>query len=104
MKSEYESGGLRPDIALLDIRGGKNPVRFNYLIELKYLKKSEASQQSVERAKQEAYRQMQEYLRLEEFAQDCRVKGVLYVVSKDTIRWFEKMEPHDNTLERRNKI
>ena len=95
VKSEYESGGLRPDIALLDIRGEKNPVRFNYLIELKYLKKSEASQQSVERARQEAYQQMQEYLRLEEFSQDWRVKGVIYVVSKDTIRWFEKIEPHN---------
>lgn len=92
VKSEYESGGLRPDIALLDIRGEKNQVRFNYLIELKYLKKSAASEQAVENAREEARRQMRKYLRQEEFAGDRRVKGVIYVVAKEKILWFEKME------------
>lgn len=67
-------------------------MRFNYLIELKYLKKSAASEQAVENAREEARRQMRKYLHQEEFAGDRRVKGVIYVVAKEKILWFEKME------------
>ncbi len=91
VKSEYESGGRRPDIALLDFRGENSQVPFHYLIELKYLKKSDASEHAVEKARKEAYSQMQEYLKLEEFARDDRMKGVIYIVVKDKIRCFEKV-------------
>ncbi len=92
VKSEYESGGLRPDIALLDIRGEKKRVCFNYLIELKYLKKSGMSKQDIEKTKQDASKQMHRYLQLDEFAQDSRMKGIIYIVVKDEIRHFEKVE------------
>ena len=65
------------------------------MIELKYLKKSEAAEGVIERAQQEAYRQIQNYLRLEEFSEDGRVKGVIYVVAKDKIRYFEKIISSD---------
>lgn len=91
VKSEYESGGRRPDIALFDIRDEKKRVLFHYLVELKYLKKSEATEHAVEQAREEACRQMREYLQLEEFVQDERIKGVIYVVVKDKIRCFEKV-------------
>ena len=91
VKSEYESGGLRPDIALLDIRG-KKLVCFNYLIELKYLKKSGTSKQDIEKTKQEASKQMHRYLQLDEFVQDSRIKGIIYIVVKDEIQHFEKIE------------
>lgn len=91
IKSEYESGGLRPDIALLDSRGEKRQALFQYLIELKYLKKSEATEKAIESMEQEARRQMQGYLQLEEFAKDRRIKGIIYVVVKDKIRCFEKI-------------
>ena len=45
----------------------------------------------MEKARKEAYSQMQEYLKLEEFARDDRMKGVIYVVVKDKIRCFEKV-------------
>ena len=67
MKSEYESSGKKPDIALLDICGGKTKVKYNDLIELKYLKKSEASEAAIESKRVEAFTQMQKYLKLKEF-------------------------------------
>jgi len=91
VKSEYESNGKKPDIALLDIRGGETNVKYNYLIELKYLKKSEASPTAIEAARRKAYKQMQGYLLLKEFEQDTRIKGLIYVVVKDEIICFEEV-------------
>ncbi len=76
---------------MLDSRGEKRQALFQYLIELKYLKKSEATEKAIESVEQEAHRQMQGYLQLEEFAKDRRIKGIIYVVVKDKIRCFEKI-------------
>lgn len=51
-----------------------------------------AAGHAVEQARQEACRQMREYLQLEEFVQDERIKGVIYVVVEDKIRCFEKVD------------
>ena len=91
VKSEYESGGKKPDIALLDIRGGKTEVKYNYLIELKYLQKAEASKAAIENERKKAYNQMSGYLKLKEFEQDNRIKGLIYVVVKDEIKYFEEV-------------
>lgn len=91
IKSEYESSGKRPDIALLDIRGGQTKVKYNYLIEIKYLHKSEATKALIEKKRNEAREQMNEYLKLNEFAMDKKMKGVIYVVVKDEIVCFEEV-------------
>ena len=92
VKSEYESNGKKPDIALLDIRGGKTQVKYNYLIELKYIQKKNASIAEIESQRKEAYVQMQNYLKLPEFEQDKRIKGMIYVVVKDEIKYFEEVQ------------
>ena len=91
LKSEYESsGGRKPDIALLDIRGGDTRVRYNYLIELKYLN-ADATASRIKSKRKEAYDQMQEYLALGEFEHDTRLKGMICVVVKDKIKCFEEV-------------
>ncbi len=50
------------------------------------------SKQDIEKTKQDASKQMHRYLQLDEFAQDSRMKGIIYIVVKDEIRHFEKVE------------
>lgn len=48
VKSEYTSEGRKIDIALFDQYGRSSEIKYNYLIELKYIKKSQAGQEAIE--------------------------------------------------------
>ena len=89
VKSEYTSGGRKIDIALFDHYGRSDDIKYNYLIELKYIRKAQAVSEAIESAKILAVRQMQEYLNLKEFKDNPKIKGLIYVVAKDKIVCFE---------------
>jgi len=91
VKSEYPSQGRKIDIALFDQRLRDKRVKYNYLIELKYIKKSQANEASVAVIKEKAISQMKEYLNLDEFKADARIKGVIYIVAKDQILYFDEV-------------
>ena len=91
VKSEYTSEGRKIDIALFNQYGRNDDIKYNYLIELKYLKKSQADAKTIESVRNSAIRQMQEYLSLEEFRDNPKTKGLIYVVVKDKIVYFEEM-------------
>ena len=89
VKSEYTSEGRKIDIALFDQYGRSDDIKYNYLIELKYIRKAQAGSEAIESAKILAVRQMQEYLNLKEFKDNPKIKGLIYVVAKDKIVCFE---------------
>ena len=75
----------------MDQYGRSDDIRYNFLIELKYMKKSQEGSEAIESVRDSATRQMKEYLSLEEFRVNTKIKGVIYVVVKDKIVYFEEM-------------
>jgi len=55
------------------------------------MKKSQEGSEAIESVRDSATRQMKEYLSLEEFRVNTKIKGVIYVVVKDKIVYFEEM-------------
>ena len=92
VKSEYPACGRKIDIALFDQYGRSSEIKYNYLIELKYIKKSQAGQEAIAAARDSAARQMKEYLSLKEFKDNPKIKGVIYVVVKDKIVYFQEID------------
>ena len=122
VKSEYTSEGKKIDIALFDRYGRSKDIKYNYLIELKYLKKMQARHaqaghtqaghaqaglkrhdpdrsvqggpgpEAMETVRDSAVRQMKEYLSLKEFRDNPKIKGLIYVVVKDEIVYFEEVK------------
>ena len=80
------SGGLKgmKAAAVLGVVGGDPGRKLEVLNSVK--------KQDIEKTKQDASKQMHRYLQLDEFAQDSRMKGIIYIVVKDEIRHFEKVE------------
>ena len=93
VKSEYPVNGKRIDIALFDRRrrDQKTRTKYNYLLEIKYIPKAQASAARIEAVKIQATSQMKEYLQLEEFAGDADLQGYVYVVVKDNIIYFAEV-------------
>ena len=93
VKSEYPVNGKRIDIALFDRRrrDQKTRTKYNYLLEIKYIPKAQASATRIEAIKVQATSQMKEYLQLEEFAGDANLRGYVYVVVKDNIIYFAEV-------------
>jgi len=91
VKSEYPAEGKKIDIALFDRYGRSNDIKYNYLIEIKYIKKSQARPEAVKSVRDSAIRQMKEYLKLKEFKDNPKIKGLIYVVAKDEIVCFEEV-------------
>jgi len=93
VKSEYPVNGKRIDIALFDRRrrDQKAKTKYNYLLEIKYIPKAQASSAKIEVIKAQATSQMQEYLQLEEFEGDACLRGYIYIVVKDKIIYFEEV-------------
>jgi len=93
VKSEYPVNGKRIDIALFDRRrrDRKSRTKYNYLLEIKYISKAQASAARIEAVKIQATSQMKEYLQLEEFAGDADLQGYVYVVVKDNIIYFAEV-------------
>ena len=91
VKSEYPVEGKRIDIALFDRRRGDRKTKYNYLLEIKYIPKAQASTVRIETIKMQARKQMQEYLQLEEFKEDSYLKGYIYTVVKNKIICFEEV-------------
>ena len=92
VKSEYTSEGRKIDIALFDRYGRSNDIKYNYLIELKYIKKSQAGPEAIESVRDSACGQMKEYLNLKEFKDNQKIKGIIYVVVKDKIVYFDEVK------------
>ena len=93
VKSEYPVNGKRIDIALFDRRrrDQKTRTKYNYLLEIKYIPKAQASAARIEAIKVQATSQMKEYLQLEEFAGDADLRGYVYIVVKDNIIYFAEV-------------
>ena len=93
VKSEYPVNGKRIDIALFDRRrrDRKSRTKYNYLLEIKYISKAQASAARIEAVKVQATSQMKEYLQLEEFAGDADLRGYVYIVVKDNIVYFAEV-------------
>ena len=93
VKSEYPVNGKRIDIALFDRRrrDRKSRTKYNYLLEIKYISKAQASAARIEAIKVQATSQMKEYLQLEEFAGDADLRGYVYIVVKDNIIYFAEV-------------
>jgi len=77
---------------LFEQYGRGKDVKYNYLIELKYIKKSQAGAEGVEFVRDSAAMQMKDYLSLKEFRDNPRIKGVVYVVVKDKIVYCEEVK------------
>jgi len=92
VKSEYSSEGRKIDIALFDQYGRRDNIKYNYLIELKYIKKAQIGQKAIESGRDSAIRQMKEHLKLKEFKDNSKIKGLIYIVVKDKIVYFEEVE------------
>ena len=91
VKSEYSVEGKRIDIALFDRRREDRKSKYDYLLEIKYIPKAQASDARVEAVKMQAREQMQEYLQLDEFRKDSYLKGYIYIVIKNEIICFEEI-------------
>ena len=92
VKSEYPVEGKKIDIALFDQYGKSDEIKNNYLIEIKYIKKSQSGKGAIATVRKEAEEQMRAYLNLREFKNNTRVKGLIYVVVKDKIIHFEEID------------
>jgi len=102
VKSEYTSEGKKIDIALFDQYGRSNDIKYNFLIELKYIKKSQAGnarhgqsrsgQEAIEAVRDIAIGQMKEYLNLKEFRDNQKIHGLIYIVVKDKIVYCEEVK------------
>ena len=92
VKSEYTSEGRKIDIALFDQYGRSDDIKYNFLIELKYIKKSQAESETMKSVRDSAARQMKEYLNLKEFRDNQKIKGLIYIIVKDKIVYFEEVK------------
>jgi len=90
VKSEYEIEGRRPDIMLLP--NHRNKANYHYMIEIKYLKKKGTTQRHIERARQDAIRQVREYEGMEEVKDIRNLIRYVMVVVKDEIKVFEEVQ------------